>query len=152
MNLFKIFESIQVNGGATYNLHDDTLNPTEGYICAFLGYEQTVSIPANVNQLSDIIHQYLNADRLKKINESPYNRLGFWIYDGKLVIDISEHIINYGWALRKGFQRNQKAIWDCASNAEIVLQPLDYKYGDQQWDGAGKKVSNDPDIETDKRH
>ena len=146
MNLISVFNYLTeqdaagnyVNGGATYNLNTHEFNPKSGYIVSLIGFEKVVEIPKNLNEWQTVITQYLGKrgvfDALAE-QENVY--LGLWIDGDRLCIDLSERIDCLGTAMSKGSERKQKAIWD-ANQGKVI-----YLY---------KKVSNDPDILTDKKY
>jgi hypothetical protein len=47
------------------------------------------------------------------------NYLGTWLNDSKVYLDVSENIQELFEAIRRGRERNQKAIWDVANLSEI---------------------------------
>jgi hypothetical protein len=123
-----------VHSGASYNIFTGDFNPDSGYMVALDGYERTVGFPSTLNSFQEIMIDYLQGRVLKVMGDADIY-LGFWFNEGVLCIDISERIEDEPTAIKVGLARNQKAIWDANNQREIFL----------------KKVSNDPDIQTDKR-
>jgi hypothetical protein len=140
MNLINVFNSIQETGGATYNITTSELNPKTGFIVALLGFEKTFDIPATLNEFQNVIQSYLQREIWDEIAGKDDTYLGFWIDGDKLYIDLSERIENGALAILTGVNRNQKAIWDAVLQKSIWIENF------------GKKVSDDPDIETDRKH
>lgn len=135
-NFIDTFWAIKAKGGASFNLETGELNPPVGYMVAIPNFELIVSIPDNLNKFLDILHHYLTKEVIDKIyNENLY--LGFWEHEGNLYIDLAEHVGNINEALELGRLNKQKAIYDIVGEKDIFIT---------------SKVSNDPDIDTDKRH
>lgn len=124
-----------VHSGASYNLFTGDFNPGSGYMVALSGYEKIVEFPGNLNVFQDTMLNYLQGHVLKAMGDADIY-LGLWFNDGKLYIDLSERIEDEPTAIKVGLARNQKAIWDATNKRDIVLT----------------KVSNDPDILTDKKY
>jgi hypothetical protein len=124
-----------VHSGASYNLFTGDFNPGSGYMVALSGYEKIVGFPTTLNSFQDIMLNYLQGRILKVMGDADIY-LGLWFNDGKLYIDLSERIEDEPTAIKVGLARNQKAIWDANNKREIFLT----------------KVSNDPDILTDKKY
>lgn len=123
MNFISVFDSIKQNNGASYNLHTRTLNPETGYMVALSGFEKIVDIPEDLNKFQDIVTSYcINRDMWDKIIADPENiYLGFWLHDGKLYIDLAEHIPTLGVAYHYAVERNQIAFYDCAKKEDIKV-------------------------------
>jgi hypothetical protein len=124
-----------VHSGASYNLFTGDFNPGSGYMVALSGYEKIVGFPSTLNVFQDVMLNYLQGRVLKVMGDADIY-LGFWFNEGMLCIDLSERIEDEPTAIKVGLARNQKAIWDANNKRDIVLT----------------KVSNDPDIQTDKRY
>jgi len=124
-----------VHSGASYNLFTGDFNPDSGYMVALSGYEKIVGFPSTLNVFQDVMLNYLQGRILKVMGEADIY-LGFWFNEGTLCIDLSERIEDEPTAIKVGLARNQKAIWDATNKRDIVLT----------------KVSNDPDIQTDKHY
>jgi hypothetical protein len=137
MNLLNVFNSIIDTGGATYNMRTRELNPDSGYIVAQKGFEKVFDFDGKLNTFQDQIQLYLTAE----IWEQIYNRvdlyIGFWVNEEKIYFDIVERIPDIETAMREGRRNEQKAIWNATSKKEIFLSV---------------QVSNDRDIETDKKY
>lgn len=138
MNLINVFNSIQENGGATYNMNTSELNPSTGYIVALVGFEKVIEkIPQTFANFQDVLLPYLDRKVWDAIGGREDIYLGFWINDGKLYLDLVERIEDRFDAIKEGWKRGQIAIWDAKTKEEITVRT---------------KVSNDPDIETDRRY
>lgn len=118
-----VFKSIQNTGGASYNINTKTLNPNTGYMVSLQGYTTITHIPENMEQFQRICSNYVMNLPWAILNNLN-NWLGFWIdkETNKLVIDISQNIVDKEEAIKQGEYRLQKAIWDCANNCEIQIQ------------------------------
>jgi hypothetical protein len=123
MNFGLIFDSIINSNGASYNLHTRELNPSTGFMVAIPGFEKEYDIPTDLNKFQDIVTSYtINRDMWDKILSNPEGiYLGFWLNEGKLVIDLAENIRDMGTAYHEGFERNQIAIYDCANKHDIKI-------------------------------
>jgi len=138
MNLINVFNSIQETGGATYNLNTSELNPNTGYIVALVGFERIIERkPITFSGFQDVLLPYLDRKVWDTIGGREDIYLGFWIEQGKLYIDLVERIEDRADAIKEGFKRGQLAIWDASAKEVITISV---------------KVSDDPDIETDRRH
>jgi hypothetical protein len=49
----------------------------------------------------------------------PDNYLGAWVYQGRVYLDVSQHVRDRATAVRLGQQRDQLAVYDLAANAAI---------------------------------
>jgi len=140
MNLLSVYNSIVKTGGATYNLYTGEFNPDSGYGVAQKGFEHVFDFYQNPNIFSEQVRSYLKHGILDQI----YNRsdiyLGFWLNEGKIYFDIVERIPYLETAIAEGKRNEQKAIRDFANNVDIWL------------DKPTTKVSNDPDLEFDRKH
>jgi hypothetical protein len=156
MNLLTVFNSIMATRGATYNVNTSELNPSTGYMVAQKGFEKVVELDGELglNQFQYEVRNYWTKD----VWDQLYNRtdiyMGFWVNQGKLYIDLVERIENRETAIAEGLRNNQIAIWDAFLQKNIHLQPTSY-YSDKSVNNKYRptlQVSNDPDIETDKKY
>lgn len=137
MNFINVFNAIQKNGGATYNINTSELNPTDGFIVSLVGFEKITKVPVDFKEFQEILLSYLTKTVLDQIGGRDDIYLGFWVEDNKLYIDLSEKIEDRDEAILQGYKRGQLAIYNANIKQVLTLQKL---------------VSNDPDIETDKKH
>jgi hypothetical protein len=114
MNLRKLADMIVANGGASYNLNTGELNPTEGYMVATEGHEQTVEY---VDE--DILRDYIDQHVLALAEENHF--LGAWLSNGKYVLDVSEIMAQKRQAIFFGIIRKQDEVWDCAKGIGIKI-------------------------------
>lgn len=123
MNFIAVFDSIKQTGGASYNMHTQTLNPTTGYMVAIPGFEKIIDVPTDLNKFQDEVVSYvINSQLWEKINTNPDGiYLGFWLHDGKLYIDLAENIATIGAAIHLGIERAQIAIYDCVKKEDIKI-------------------------------
>jgi hypothetical protein len=123
MNFAAVFDSINKNNGASYNLHTRTLNPDSGYMVSLSGFESIVDVPQDLNKFQDTVVAYCIDRKLwDKIASDPINiYLGFWVNDGKLYIDLSENINDFGTAYHLAVERGQIAFYDCTKKQEVKV-------------------------------
>lgn len=123
MNFLSVFDSIKESNGASYNLHTRELNPTTGYMVAIPGFEKSFDIPDTLNKFQDLVIAYaINREMWDKISTNPDKIfLGFWIHDGKLVVDLTENVDDLGTAYHLGVEHSQIAIYDCLKKADIKI-------------------------------
>lgn len=126
MNYKAIFKSIKETNGAYYNTHTKELNPIAGYMIPLLGYDRNYRIPDSYNELSNIIHDYITHKPVwDEINAYPLELfVGFWINNNRLIIDLSQNVIDRETAMAYGLERNQIAIYDCLNKADIKIPIL----------------------------
>lgn len=136
MNLINVFNSIEKNGGATYNINTGELNPSEGYMVSLVGFEKATKIPENLNEFQNIMSAYLDKKVWDQLAISEDIYLGFWIDGDTFYVDLSEKFEFKEWAITIGYNRNQKAIWD-ANKKETIYLPI---------------LSYDPDLLTDRKY
>jgi hypothetical protein len=128
MNFTDVFRSIQETGGASYNMTTGILNPETGYMVPIAwNHEEKYTIPQNLFDFSVIVKAYL-ANHWDKIMDSPeWIFIGFWLHEGQLYIDLAENIQDFEEAYEAGFDREQKAIYDCTNKRDITITYL-YPY------------------------
>lgn len=130
-NLLAMYDAIITNGGASYQIETGQLNPTTGFMVALPGYEQTFSIPDNVNQWQNIVLSYL-LTKVQANNEKHCTIvgllvenidyfLGAWIDSGKLYLDLSENVADFETAKKLGIERKQISIYNCVNNEVYFL-------------------------------
>jgi hypothetical protein len=124
MNFISVWNSIVTGNGASYNLSTGELNPETGYMVASQNPSASFPMPKSLNEFQDVIQKYLTATTLNELVNSPHLYLGFWVNDGRLVIDLSENIQDKAQALVLGLDRYQLAIYDCANKCDIELRKV----------------------------
>jgi len=121
MNFITVFDTIIKTGGASYNINTSELNPKTGFFVSLAGFEKATSIPTNLNRFQDIVQSYLTSEILSEIGESPNIYLGFWVHQDTLFLDLSELFEDRTNAIREGYNRHQKAIYDNKNKESIIL-------------------------------
>lgn len=118
MNLRDFVEQIG-NGGASYNIHTNELNPKEGYFVSLPDKGEVV--PYN-DRLTMIVVRYINrvSDFLV---DNPEVFLGAWLTKDayEVHLDCSVQIMDKREAIEKGIAWGQLAIYDAAKGEDIKL-------------------------------
>lgn len=106
-------------GGLSINMVDGSM-PTSGYMVAkppeFSRIVDEVDF-SNPVKGPKILSDYMKTHKNDLGNGRNY--LGTWLNDSKVYLDVSENIQELFEAIRRGRERNQKAIWDVANLSEI---------------------------------
>jgi len=106
-------------GGLSINMVDGSM-PTTGYMVAkppeFSRIVDEVDF-SNPVKGPKILSDYMKTHKNDLGNGRNY--LGTWLNDSKVYLDVSENIQELFEAIRRGRERNQKAIWDVANLSEI---------------------------------
>jgi len=119
-NIKQILAHVKKQGGATLNLDETFFTPKQGYMISLLGYESKVSlddkdaIEERLTRYKDIIRDILKNTALDV-------KIGLWLEDGVLYLDISQYTKDKELALYLGKARAQLAIFDFANNEAINL-------------------------------
>jgi hypothetical protein len=106
-------------GGLSINMVDGSM-PTSGYMVAKPPeFSRIVDEVDFVNPVKGpkILSDYMKTHKNDLGNGRNY--LGTWLNDSKVYLDVSENIQELFEAIRRGRERNQKAIWDVANLSEI---------------------------------
>jgi hypothetical protein len=106
-------------GGLSINMVDGSM-PTSGYMVAKPPeFGRIVDKVDFVNPVKGpkILSEYMKTHKNDLGNGRNY--LGTWLNDSKVYLDVSENIQELFEAIRRGRERNQKAIWDVANLSEI---------------------------------
>lgn len=125
-----LIDEVFANKGGTYYLANIRGGKTvigsagfsSGYYVATENNEAVVTPEAfDAFDLKTILSEYIADKASLLIDNSLY--LGFWIADsGRLYIDITEYVSDFGLAIELGRERKQLAIWDIANADEIDLR------------------------------
>ena len=115
MNILKFIELCIQEGGGSYNLMTGDTNPEFGYMVAQRGTEVRSRYLTKV-EVMDFIAQH----HLELCFEDNY--LGIWYHEDKWYMDVAKNISNFDDAIASGKANQQKAIWDCVLNQEIILK------------------------------
>ncbi|MEU6379264.1 hypothetical protein [Streptomyces sp. NPDC046909] len=111
-----LYDALFLNGGFTIMACPDGSAhvPTEGYAVSITSTQHTISAAAPFDAFAELVHsvtdRYGDADGL-----------GGWLADGVIYIDPVEVIPDRQAATLAGKQREQLAIFDLATGAEIAL-------------------------------
>jgi hypothetical protein len=106
-------------GGLSINMVDGSM-PISGYMVAKPPeFGRIVDEVDFVNPVKGpkILSDYMKTHKNDLGNGRNY--LGTWLNDSKVYLDVSENIQELFEAIRRGRERNQKAIWDVANLSEI---------------------------------
>ena len=121
-NFMRVFESVQKNGGATFNVETGELNPTHGYMVSLHGHEVRYTIPRNLNEFQNIVINYFakKSKFLKDVLDTEWF-VGFWINDNQLFCDIVRLVTNKKQAIALGKENKQIGIFDNVNKRTIFL-------------------------------
>ena len=121
-NLTQFQKSILNNGGASYNLNNGEVNPSEGFMVSIAGHEQTFAENWQDN-LQQTIATYIKEKAAivgNKANNQPYF-IGAWVDGGKLYLDVSVKVSTKKVAERIAKENNQLAYYDNKKEISIYL-------------------------------
>lgn len=123
MNRAVLSAMLETNGGVTLNTNLSGFSPTEGYSVAFSKEYEKV-----FDKVNDVLINYIKlyADKAAAINNrSPMLRadvkVGLWVDNGKIYLDLCEYVPELGKAKFLGKKRKQLAIFDFATKQSIFL-------------------------------
>ena len=115
MELKELINDIICKGGATLDRDLQPIDSKTGYMVSYFETEKTFNIDKiDYEAISNII-----LERQADLKENEY--LGFWIYEGKLYIDISINILDLKQAKKVGINNNQLAIYDLSNDTSIEI-------------------------------
>lgn len=120
MNFKKVFEHIKGTGGASYGLFSGIINPEAGYMVACVA-ERIYDAPVSYYDFKAAVGDYLANVPFPDSYDLDEVYLGFWINEGRLVIDFAEVILSKDDAIAEGKKRNQLAIFDNELKQDIRL-------------------------------
>lgn len=121
-NLIKFKQSILNNGGASYNLLNGQLNPTDGYMVSIKGHE--VVIGENwVYKTQYHIAEYIKEKAIILCGAVTNSRffIGAWVDDNKLYLDVSMKVTTKEEAEKMAMDNEQKAYYDNGKQETIYL-------------------------------
>lgn len=122
----KTFESVEriidslirKNGGLTLsvkkeygNVTVDIFEPPEGYQVGYLPIEE--------NTYTDCIGKLQRW--IDKMGNTKH-QIGFWLDNGTLYVDESEHMLSCVEALKAGKERKELAVWDWSTMSELAVK------------------------------
>lgn len=102
-------KSIMQNNGGTLNSKGEVVSYNKGYQ---VSYKDLYIVPAYRLRKSFLIWC------LDCLKESDH--LGIWVDNGKVYIDLSEHIATKKEALKLGKKRNQLSVWSWKAGEAIA--------------------------------
>ena len=115
MELKELINDLICKGGATLDRDLQPIESKTGYMVSYFETEKTFNIDKiDYEAISNII-----LERQADLKENEY--LGFWIYEGKLYIDISINILDLKQAKKVGINNNQLAIYDLSNDTSIEI-------------------------------
>lgn len=115
MDLKELINNIICKGGATLDRDLQPIDTKTGYMVSYFETEKTFD-------LNGIDYEAISKLILKRqadLKENEY--LGFWVYKGKLYIDISILINDLKQARQVGINNNQLAIYDLKNDKSIEI-------------------------------
>jgi len=113
-NLKGFIDSINVNGGCSYNINTGEINPNSGYFVSIAGAEKVVT-----SLTEETVKQYIEDNIDLLITDRVY--LGGWFNEGLVYLDCSQQIEELKTAVRKGIERGQLAIFNAETKESIYL-------------------------------
>lgn len=120
MLIKKIIEHVKKHGGLTLDHRNKPFAPKTGYMVSLLGYESKVRLD-DVNAIQERLSRYIDLVNDIRSNTALDVKLGFWIDDGELYIDVSQYVDDFELAMYLGKARSQLAIFDFSTNNAIKL-------------------------------
>lgn len=115
MELKELINDIICKGGATLDRDLQPINTKKGYMVSYFETEKTFNLDSiNYKEVSNLILK-------RQADLKPNEYLGFWIYEGKLYIDISILINDFKQAQKVGIDNNQLAIYDLKNDVSIQI-------------------------------
>lgn len=115
MELNKLINDIICKGGATLDRDLQPINTKKGYMVSYFETEKTFDLNGiDYKEVSNLILK-----RQTDLKKNEY--LGFWVYKGKLYIDISINIIDLEQAKQVGITNNQLSIYDLSNDSSIQI-------------------------------
>ena len=115
MELKELINDIICKGGATLDRDLQPIDTKTGYMVSYFETEKTYD-------LSDIDYKEISNLILKRQTDLKENEyLGFWVYKGKLYIDISINIKSLEQAQKVGIDNNQLSIYDLSNDTSIQI-------------------------------
>tara|TARA_R110000868_G_scaffold66014_6_gene197000 strand:- start:1715 stop:2077 length:363 start_codon:yes stop_codon:yes gene_type:complete len=120
MQVNKIIQAVKKNGGLTLNATGTVFRPKSGYMISLLGYETQCSL-TDVNAIAERLEAY-TAMIKKMLSDTALDvKLGLWLDNGILYIDISQHVADLDLAMYLGRERKQLAVYDFQNSQSIQL-------------------------------
>lgn len=118
MNIRDFVKQIE-NGGASYNIHTNELNPKEGYFVSLPDKGEVVPFD---EKLTLIVSMYIHRVSEFLVN-NPEVFLGGWLTKdtNEVHLDCSVQIMDKREAIEKGIAWGQLAIYDAAKGEDIKL-------------------------------
>ena len=115
MELKELINDIICKRGATLDRDLQPIDTKTGYMVSYFETEKTYD-------LSDIDYKEISNLILKRQTDLKENEyLGFWVYKGKLYIDISINIKSLEQAQKVGIDNNQLSIYDLSNDTSIQI-------------------------------
>lgn len=115
MELKQLINNIICQGGATLDRDLQPIDTKVGYMVSYFETEKTFDLnDIDYHEISNLILK-----RKADLKENEY--LGFWVYKGKLYIDISINIIDLEQAKKVGIANNQLSIYDLSNDTSIQI-------------------------------
>lgn len=136
MNFKDVWDSIQKTGGATFSMNTGELNPTVGFAVGQQGGNKIVPLPTTFEEFMDTVRSYLAFEARNLDADIFTDFMGFWVNDGKLVIDTVKVLSNLLNAIENGVDNRQLSIFDLQDKKVIQLFNAELKKGN--WYIVGK--------------
>lgn len=120
----KAFNYVKENNGVTFN--ESKLNPSQGYMVSFQGFEHTLNI--NEFTLESLIEHVEKCETILGSGDNVFIGVWFNPIDKLYYLDLSENIQDKELAIRSGMLRDQKAIFS-SENKMVIGLPERQKSG-----------------------
>lgn len=115
MELKQLINKVMCQGGITLNRDLQPIDTQEGYMVSYFETEKTFDLNGiDYKEISNLILK-----RKADLKDNEY--LGFWVYKGKLYINISINILELEQAKKVGISNNQLSIYDLQNNTSIEI-------------------------------
>lgn len=120
MLIEKIISHVKKHGGLTLDHRNKPFAPRNGYMVSLLGYESKVSLD-DTNAIQERLGRYIDIVNDIRQNTALDVKLGFWIDNGELYIDVSQYVDDFELAMYLGKARSQLAIFNFNTNTAIKI-------------------------------
>lgn len=111
----RVAQDIRANGGSTRSVVPGVTSPRGGYAVSLKGFEEKFA-----HWSDETIAEYIERHRFQLAQ--PGRFIGAWEYNGELYLDVSVNVADLQIALDMARANDQLAIFDVASEQEILLE------------------------------
>jgi hypothetical protein len=120
MLIEKIISHVKKHGGLTLDHKNKPFAPKRGYMVSLLGYESKVSLD-DTNAIQERLGRYIDIVNDIRQNTALDVKLGFWIENGELFIDVSQYVDDFELAMYLGKAREQIAVFSFDKKGVIYV-------------------------------